>query len=245
METKRQHIPWVSAVIVAAGFSTRMKIKGKSSSKQLLTLKGIPLLVRTLKIFSHSPFIREIVLVIRREEEAFIHRMLKKYCPAISCRITFGGNTRQESVMHGVGACSAKTEYFAIHDGARPLTTQNEINQVILLALQKGAATLGVRVKDTIQAADGEGKILFTPERSSLWAVHTPQVFEKSIYLRAAKQAELEQKEYTDDCQLVEGIGAPVWISEGRYSNLKVTTEEDITIAEALLNLYEDDGKDE
>ncbi len=104
---------------------------------------------------------------------------------------------------------------------------------------------MGVRVKDTIKAADGEGKILFTPERSSLWAVHTPQVFEKSIYLRAAKQAELEQKEYTDDCQLVEGIGAPVWISEGRYSNLKVTTEEDITIAEALLNLYEDDGKDE
>lgn len=227
--------PWVSAVVVAAGASTRMTIGGKHQSKQLLTLCGVPLLARTVAAIGRTKAIREWILVIKKEEEQAVQALLSQYCPEIACTLVYGGNTRQQSVQNGIFAADSRAEYFVIHDGARPLVTTEEINRVLSAAYVKRAATLGVPVKDTIKKADVEGKILSTPDRSTLWAVHTPQVFEKELYLAALKKAIAEKKDYTDDCQLVESLGCPVWIVEGKYTNLKITTADDLLLAEAIL----------
>ena len=222
--------PFVTAIVVAAGNSTRMG----GVNKQLLTLGGVPVVVRTLQAFSACPLVREIVVAAREEDIVEMFSLVKEYKIEKVTDIVRGGSTRQESVFSAIHRASPFAEYFAIHDGARPLVSQDVISDTVEKAFAVGAAATGVRVKDTIKVVSESGEIVDTPDRASLWAVHTPQVFERNLYLHAADSVE-NSAEFTDDCKLMEAAGFPVYMVEGSYENIKITTPEDILLAEGLL----------
>ena len=123
-----------------------------------------------------------------------------------------------------------------IHDGARPLVTENEISNTLRVAQEKGAAAVGVKVKDTIKVVDRNNKIINTPQRSSLIAIQTPQIFKFDKYVKAMKLAKEQNKDFTDDCKLLENAGEDVFVVDGEYTNIKITTPEDIPVAESILN---------
>ena len=152
--------------------------------------------------------------------------------------VTNGGACRAESVKNGIMAADPKAEYFAIHDGARPLITPTEIERVVLAALETGAATLGTPVTDTVKTVDSDNIILGTPARDTLRAVQTPQVFEKELYTFALTEAENPEK-ITDDCSLIEKMGGEVLIVEGSRENIKLTTPIDAVLAETILSKRE------
>lgn len=220
--------PSVTAVIVAAGNSTRM-----GTPKQFIPLNGRPLIAHTLLAFEQCAAIGEIVVVAQEEYHARLREIAETYGITKLSAIVCGGNIRQQSVRNGVDACHA--EYVAIHDGARPLVTPVIIERVIQGAVQYGAATAAVRTKDTVKIADENDVVIETPDRTALWNIQTPQIFEKSLYERAFKHAAAHGLDVTDDCQLIEAIGQPVKLVEGSYTNIKVTTPEDVPFAEELL----------
>ena len=220
----------VAAVIVAAGSSTRMGMP-----KMLLSLKGQPVIVHTMRAFQNSAEIDEIVLVTRDEDLDTMRELARANGIDKLTAVVCGGSDRQKSVANGVRACHADTAYFAIHDGARPLISAECIANVVSAAKRDGAAAAAVRVKDTIKVVDEHGFVQSTPDRERLWSVQTPQIFEKSLYVRAMDYVEDTGLEVTDDCRMVEAIGHPVRLIEGEYTNLKITTPEDIHIAEEWL----------
>ncbi len=221
---------YTTAIIVAAGDSTRM---GYKMSKQLIPLCGRPAIEYTLRAFQNCDMIDEIDIVTRPQDindVAQIAFQFKKVMGIIS-----GGADRAESVRKGIRNTSKRTTHFVIHDGARVMITPDEICRVLNTAIETGAATLGTPVTDTIKVAGEDGNILSTPDRSTLWAVQTPQVFEHDLYLRAIDNAVANGLSVTDDCAMVEALGVPVKIVRGEYTNIKLTTPSDIVIAEALL----------
>ena len=220
--------PSVSAVIVAAGNSTRM-----GTPKQFLPLCGRPLIAYTLAAFESCAAIGEIVVVARHEDRARLQELASAYGITKLSAIVCGGDTRQQSVKNGVDACSAA--FVAIHDGARPLITPDLIEQVVQAAVQYGAAAAAVRTKDTVKIADENGMIMSTPDRATVWNVQTPQIFERTVFERAWENAAQHGLSVTDDCQLAEAIGQSVKLVEGSYRNIKVTTPEDVAIAEEWL----------
>ena len=222
--------PVVTAIVVAAGSGTRM---GKD--KQLLPLLGIPVLARTLTAFEQCEAVRDIVLVTKEEAVCDVQNLVDTYNISKVTAIVKGGKERQESVKNGLNAISKDTVYVAIHDGARPLITPDEISKVILVAGETGAAALAVPVKDTIKRVDEQQKILETPLRSSLMAMQTPQVFEVSRYQESLEKVSTLGLAVTDDCQILEIAGYPVYTVEGSYRNIKITTPDDVILAELLL----------
>ncbi len=220
--------PSVTAVIVAAGSSTRM-----GTLKQFIPLNGRPLIAHTLAAFEQCAAIDTIVVVAQEEHHTRLREIAETCGITKFSAIVCGGSTRQQSVRNGVNAC--RTDYVAIHDGARPLVTPAIIERVIQGAVQYGAATAAVRTKDTVKIADENGVVIETPDRAALWNVQTPQIFEKALYERAWQHATAQDLDVTDDCQLVEAIGGPVKLVEGSYTNIKVTTPEDVPFAEELL----------
>ena len=219
----------VGAVIAAAGSSSRMG--GRDKLAELLD--GIPVILRTLAAVEAVPEIREIV-VVTREDRVEEYRRLLGQCFRLRAVVP-GGSTRQESVRNGVRALSPDCTLAAIHDGARPLVTPEVFARCIEAARNCGAATAAVPVKDTIKLADEAGRVLDTPDRSRLWAVQTPQIFDRERYLRAAEEAERRGLSCTDDCQLFEAMGWEVQLVMGDYRNLKLTTPEDFLAAGAYL----------
>ena len=222
--------PFVTAVIVAAGNSTRMG----GVNKQFLLIDGVPVLIRTLLAFSQSDIIDEIIVAAREEDIPKMFAMIKEYKVLKVTDIVKGGKTRQESVFNAIRRSSPLSEYFAIHDGARPLVTEKIIEDTVREAFLTGAAATGVRVKDTVKVVNENGFITATPDRNYLWAVHTPQVFERRLYLSAIDNV-LNSEMFTDDCKLLEEYGAEVKMVEGSYENIKITTPEDTDIAQAIL----------
>lgn len=222
--------PFVTAVIVAAGNSTRMG----GVNKQFLLIDGVPVLIRTLSAFSESNMIDEIVIAAREEDIPKMYAMIKEYKVLKVTDIVKGGKTRQESVFNAIRRSSPLSEYFAIHDGARPLVTEKIIEDTVKEAFLTGAAATGVRVKDTVKVVNEKGIITSTPDRNYLWAVHTPQVFERRLYLSAIDNV-INSEMFTDDCKLLEEYGAEVKMVEGSYENIKITTPEDTDIAQAIL----------
>ena len=221
---------YTTAIIVAAGDSTRM---GYKLSKQLIPLCGRPAIEYTLRAFQDCDMIDEIDIVTRPQDindVAQIAFQFKKVMGIIS-----GGADRAESVRKGIRNTSKRTTHYVIHDGARVMITPDEICRVLNVAFETGAATLGTPVIDTIKVAGENGDILSTPDRSTLWAVQTPQVFVRDLYLRAIDYAVEHDLSVTDDCSLVEALGVPVRIVRGEYTNIKLTTPSDVVIAEALL----------
>ena len=217
------------AVIAAAGSSSRMGGRDKLAEP----LDGIPVILRTLAAVEAVQEIREIV-VVTREDRVEEYRRLLGQCSRLRAVVP-GGSTRQESVRNGVRALSPDCTLAAIHDGARPLVTPEVFARCIEAARSCGAATAAVPVKDTIKLADEVGRVLDTPDRSRLWAVQTPQIFDRERYLRAAEEAERQGLSCTDDCQLFEAMGWEVQLVMGDYRNLKLTTPEDFLAAGAYL----------
>ena len=228
---KKKKAPGIlcSAVVVAAGSSTRM-----GTDKLMLTLGGIPVIVRTLKAVEAAPSVDEIILVTREDMMVPLSQLCQEFALTKVTKVIRGGKTRTESVRLGTLEASGDAQVIAIHDGARPLVTTEVIESVIAQALESGAAAPAVPVKDTIKVAR-KGVVESTPDRASLFAVQTPQVFEASL-IRAALQKALDDgAEMTDDCSAVERLGMKVVLTEGDVRNLKLTTPEDILTAEALL----------
>lgn len=219
----------VGAVIAAAGSSSRMGGRDKLAEP----LDGIPVILRTLAAVEAVPEIREIVVVTREDRVEEYRRLLGQRSRLRA--VVPGGSTRQESVRNGVRALSPDCTLAAIHDGARPLVTPEVFARCIEVARSCGAATAAVPVKDTIKLADEAGRVLDTPDRSRLWAVQTPQIFDRERYLRAAEEAERRGLSCTDDCQLFEAMGWEVQLVMGDYRNLKLTTPEDFLAAGAYL----------
>lgn len=230
--------PFVTALIVAGGGSTRM---GTRKNKLLLDLKGMPVIARTLLAFEHAGCVDEIVLVCREEDRDEIREISQMFGIRKLVAVVKGGETRQQSVFSGVQAAGEKTTHFAIHDGARALITTEAIQASVEDGIRFHASSLGMPVKDTIKVIDEEGFVQDTPNRAFLWNVQTPQVFEKTVYQRAMEKALQEQADYTDDCQLVEQLGMKVHLCMGSYENIKITTMDDLALGEHILQLREEE----
>lgn len=219
-----------SAILVCAGNATRMG----GINKILMPLGDSNVVGHSMLAFERCGEISEIIVVTKEEYFASIKETAEKLGITKLTHLTEGGATRQKSVMQGLRLVSKESQYIAIHDGARPLVKPEHISEVIKHAAVFGGATLGVPVKDTIKVVD-DGLITDTPHRPSLWITQTPQVFRKRLYFEAVDFAEEHGLDFTDDCQLVEAIGGKVYMTEGSYTNIKITTPEDRKIAEVLL----------
>lgn len=230
---------FVTALIVAAGSSSRMK---SSKNKLLLDLKGMPVIARTLLAFEKTACIHEIVLVCREEEQEEMTEIARTFGIRKLAAAVPGGSTRQQSVFQGIRAADERTTHFAIHDGARALITSDDIQRSVTDGIRFGASSLGVPVKDTIKVVDAEGYVKDTPSRTFMWNVQTPQVFEKTVYQRAMEKAEQDQADYTDDCQLIEQLGVKVHLCMGSYENIKITTRDDLALGEHILQLREENA---
>lgn len=221
-----------AALLVCAGNATRMG----GIHKILHPLGDTTVLHQVLRTFDACESIVQIVIVCRAQDTDEYRRSLAEIKYLLHCPVTIvsGGKTRQQSVKKGFAALSPAAEYVAVHDGARPLILPVDIERVIAAARKTGAATLGVPVKDTIKTVQ-DGIITATPDRASLWQTQTPQIFARSLYTEAMVLAAEQGMDYTDDCQLIEALGRSVTMTQGSYSNIKLTTPEDFYIAEALL----------
>ena len=182
--------------------------------------------------------ISEIIVVINREE----HKQFEDFIliPFKFSKIKYvvdGGSDRQESVYNGLRKVSPKSEIVCVHDGARPFVTLDIIKESVITAGKTGAACVGVPVKNTIKQADKNGIVGKTLERKTLWEVQTPQVFKKEILINAHEKAISDLFRSTDDCVLVERLGQTVQMTMGSYSNIKITTPEDLAFAKALILL--------
>ncbi len=221
-------LKYCGAVIVAAGNASRMG----GTDKVMAQLQGQPMLVHTVRAFQSCDAIREIVVVTREDlvrEVMSLCRSFDKVTAVVS-----GGKDRQESVELGLGALSEKVKLAAIHDGARPLVTHAVIDRTVRAANTYGAAAPAVPVKDTVKVVQG-GVVKTTPERKTLQAVQTPQVFDVAMLRGALKKARQDKAEITDDCSAVEHMGFSVKIVEGDECNIKVTTPMDLKIAQLFM----------
>ena len=220
----------VSAVIVSAGNSTRMG----GVNKQFLELDGAPVIVNTITMFQRSHLVDEIIIVTRESDIDEIANLVKKYDFNKVNNIVAGGETRQLSVYEGVMSTFDMADLVVIHDGARPLVTVDIIDKTINVAAEYGAAATGVKVKDTVKIVDKNDNIIDTPDRAYMRFIQTPQVFNKKLYLDAVNTVE-NSRDFTDDCKLFEAYGKTVKFVEGDYENIKITTPEDIELAENYL----------
>ena len=216
------------AVIVAAGNASRMG----GIDKVMAELKGEPMIVRTVRTFQECDAISEIVIVTRPDLIVPINGLCREMSKVKA--VVAGGKSRQESVNLGLNALSDQVKLAAIQDGARPLITWQVIDRVVRAANSYGAALPCVSVKDTIKIGDG-GVVKSTPDRATLFAAQTPQVFDFDLLRAALKKAEQDGFSVTDDASAVEYLGMKVKIVEGDERNIKVTTPMDLKIAEMLL----------
>lgn len=220
----------VSAIIACAGSFSRMN----GVNKQLLELDGIPVAVRSMLAFEQLDEVTEIIVSARENEIDEYKKLAEKHGVTKLKAVVKGGETRQQSIFSAYKEVSKETRYVAVHDGARPLVSPENIKQCIRDASIFGGAVLGVPVKDTIKNVDG-GLITDTPDRRKLYITQTPQIFRKDIYVKGINFALSHELDFTDDCQLAEAVGAKVAMTESSYRNIKITTPEDIAVAEILL----------
>ena len=217
-------------MVAAAGNSTRM-----GQPKQMIPLGGVPVLLRTLTVLQDTAAVDEILLITREEDKVPFAMMAAKGGITKLRHVVAGGNTRQQSVKNGLALLPNETTLVGIHDGARPLVTPQAVAAVIAAAEETGAAALAAPVKDTLKRTDGHTTVTDTVDRTDLWRVQTPQVFAAVPYKAAMEAAIAAGEDLTDDCQLMERAGYPVRLVPGAETNLKLTTPEDVLLAEAIL----------
>lgn len=199
-------------------------------SKLLLKINGKTVLERSVNAFLNISDVDEVIVVAREKDIPAFSDILTNE------RVSFvvGGDTRQQSVMNALDVID-DCELIIIHDGARPLIKSEDIENTIRAAKENKAAAVGVFVKDTVKVVDKNGFVVSTPDRSTLFAVQTPQIFDFELYRKAAQNAREKGFDFTDDCQLVESFNQKVKTVVGSYSNIKITTPDDIVLAENLL----------
>ena len=218
--------PTCAAIVAAAGSSSRMG----GVDKLMEFLDGVPVLIRTLTALQRAESIDEIVIAVREDALVEISALCKTYGITKCKKVVRGGESRCHSVLLAALETSPDIRLLAVQDGARPLVTPE-----LAAAAKCGAAAPAVPVKDTVKVAAADGAVLETPDRSTLRAVQTPQVFEAEL-LKAALQSALENNvPVTDDCSAVERLGKVVYLVEGDEENMKITTPIDLTVAEAIL----------
>lgn len=228
---KKEETPFVTVVIAAAGASRRMG----GENKQLILLDGIPVLGRTLLAFQQSPYIREIILAAAEEHMAEYAALGRQLKIDKLTRVIRGGESRLESVYRAACEAAAECEYLAVHDGARPLVSQQVIENVCKAAFLYSAAGTGIPVTDTIKRIDREGRALATVDRESLRAMQTPQMAEKPLLLAALQSALEAGAETTDELAALERMGMRPVIVPGDLENIKLTTPTDVLVANAIL----------
>ena len=216
------------AVIVAAGTASRMG----GIDKVMAPIGGEPMIVRTARAFQNCDAIKEIIIVTRQDLIVPVMDLCHEFGKVRA--VLVGGKTRQESVEIGINALSSNMKLVAVQDGARPLITNEVIDRTVRAAHTYGAAAPAIPVKDTIKVVKG-GVVATTPDRKTLQAVQTPQVFDVDLLRGALQKARTEGAEVTDDCSAVERLGMSVKVVEGDERNIKVTTPMDLKIAEMLL----------
>ena len=229
-DTLRKTLPlkYCGAVIVAAGTASRMG----GIDKVMAPLDGEPMIVRTVRTFQNCDAVKEIVIVTREDLIPKVSSMCGKFSKVQA--VVVGGKDRAESVKNGLGMLSKKVKLAAVQDGARPLVTEEVIDRTIRAAHTYGAAAPAIPVKDTIKVVAG-GIVAATPDRNTLKAIQTPQVFDVDLLRGALKKAAQDEAPITDDCSAVERLGFQVKIVEGDERNIKVTTPMDLKIAQMLL----------
>ena len=227
---KKKKPPVCSAVIVAAGSSQRM-----GTDKIMMKLGAMPVLARTVLAFENNAYIDEIIIVTRTEKLEEIADLCYKNGLHKVKHVISGGATRMESALAGVCACRHKAELIAIHDGARPLVSQELISRTILAAQEKQAAVPAIKSTDTLKTVDEKGFIAATVDREQIFRVQTPQVFDADLIKGALTKAVEEGLNLTDDCSAMEMMGVKTFIVEGETENIKITTPEDMIYAKAIV----------
>ena len=226
----------LTVIVPAAGAGRRM---GFGKNKAFITIRNIPLLVLCMKMLAETGMVRRVIVVTRAWEITETERMLKEYqpdfFPDINWQVTAGGRERQDSVANGLALVTDESGYVAVHDGARPFAGTEVFARTFARAKEFGAAIAAVPLKDTVKVVDARGIVVSTPERSSLCAVQTPQIFEINVLRKGYDFLKEHPVAVTDDASLVEASGHPVAVAEGSYENIKVTTPEDLLLAEKIL----------
>lgn len=227
---KKKKAPFCSAVLVAAGSATRME----GIDKIMTPLGGEPLLLHSIRALENCDLIGEIVVVTRGDLIVDIGTLCKDFSITKVSKVIIGGETRTKSVFAGVGEVSPRAQLVAVHDGARPFPDDELLEKVILRAAECGAAAPAVPVKETVKRAQN-GLVLETLNRSELFLIQTPQVFERSILLAALSKSIQDKIILTDDCAAVEHLGMTVALTRGSEENIKITTPFDLMLAQAIL----------
>ena len=228
--TREHRRPYCAAVVVAAGSATRMN----GIDKMMADLGGEPVILRTLRTFHQCKCIDEIVVVTREDLVLAVEKLCREHQLDKVKHVILGGDERTNSVMAGLDCVSEHAGLVAIHDGARPLVSLEIVEQTVEKASQTGAAAPAIPMKDTVKVAR-RGVIEATPDRKSLVAIQTPQVFDVDLVRGALFKAEQEGISVTDDCSAVERLGMKIHLTEGSDENLKITTPIDLVLAEAIL----------
>ena len=223
----------ISAIILAGGKGKRMR---SAISKQFIDIKGKPIIYYTLKKFSANKKIDNIIVVLPEDEvKYFKENILKKYELRIN-KIVIGGKERQDSVYNALKSLkNSSTDIVLIHDGARPFISERIINEGIKFAEIYGAAAPGVMPKDTIKVKNEKNFSVDTPNRANLVSIQTPQVFKFDEILECHEKIRYNGEKVTDDTMVVEKYGYSVYLYDGEYTNIKVTTPEDLILAERLI----------
>ena len=225
----------LTVIVPAAGAGRRM---GFGKNKAFITIRDIPLLVLCMKMLAETGMVRRVIVVTRAWEITETEWMLREYqdrFPGISWQVTAGGRERQDSVANGLALIADESGYVAVHDGARPFAGTEVFARTFARAKECGAAIAAVPLKDTVKIVDTRGLVVSTPDRSSLCAVQTPQIFEINVLRKGYDFLKEHPVAVTDDASLVEASGHPVAVAEGSYENIKVTTPEDLLLAEKIL----------
>lgn len=224
--------PKVTAILVAAGKGTRM---GANINKQYIELQKKPIIAHTLGVFQQAPLIDKIILVVGEKEIDFCKKnIVDKYDINKVSAIVKGGKERTDSVYNGLRAIDEACDVVVIHDGARPFVTEGMLAAAISTAKDMGAAIIGVPVKDTIKVINEDMQVANTPAREFLWAIQTPQAFNFSL-LKGAYEQRAQFHGLTDDAMLLEKLGYPVKVLMGSYENIKITTPDDLLLAQEIL----------
>jgi len=223
----------VAVLLAGAGSSRRFKGKPK---KQFAEIEGRAVFLRTIEMFAGREDVVQVVLAIPGEDEELFRIKWAASLSFHGVKAIVGGAERQETAAKLLAEARVDVDLIALHDAVRPCVTKEQIDAVFAAAAASGAAILAQRLAGTIKEADGSGRIVRTVDRRGLWEAQTPQVFKPEIIRRAYAEREKLSENITDDAQLVEALGVAVRIVESTASNIKITTNEDVAIAGAILS---------